>query len=45
MNGNKKMVQAENKAANVEIPGVNKERPPTQIPFPKPGIQPFFFAS
>lgn len=45
MEESKKMVQAKNKTANVEIPGADKERPPTQIPFPKPGIQPFFFAS
>ncbi len=45
MEKNQKIVQAKNRTAQVEIPGADKERPPTQIPFPKPGIQPFFFAS
>lgn len=45
MEESKKIVQAKNKTQNLEIPGAGKERPPTQIPFPKPGINAFFYAS
>lgn len=45
MEKNQKSIREKNKASQVEIPGFDEEKPPTQIPFPKPGFKQFFIAS